>query len=185
MYEDVSLDDLKIILESSIIQWKGEPIYVSNVSRGKLEARASDNKQLSIELKDPALDFSPVPLGMCNRDGRAFFITRKTGRQWCQGLTSENFKAYSLLTNSFVSTSILMGDLKCMFATVKGEYPSLEEATNLLEKKETEVVAFSRMFAVDKEFKLYYRTENVGVLNDDLSPVFLRNRGYLKEVFYE
>jgi len=187
MYEDILLEDLAIFINNSIIRWEGKPIYVENVGNKKeLYFRYVEGegfKTSCVDLGDKNLDFTPVPLGMCNFDGSAYFLSRKTNRQWCQGLNGDNLTSFEVSSRVYSNPLTLLKEMQSVSKTIVGEYPSIEEATHWLDNGDKSV-AFSRLFAIDKEFSLFYKKDKVGVLDKNLSPIFFKSKYHLEEVFY-
>lgn len=117
--------------------------------------------------------FRPFPLGMCNYNGRVYYLERQPTRKSEQGLTS-NMIAESRLRLDDQPT---MGGPRgisltspALAATIRNEYPSFEEClTNLKDRTVTnEGAAFHRLFALIRgpinTMFLGYKDTVIGVL---------------------
>lgn len=105
-------------------------------------------------------DLEPVPLGFVNlgyKDARnikdVFYIARQAIRQdWRQGFR----KANSLILyneNKYPRA----WDNKCIARTIEGDFPTVEEVQANL-KKDGEMQAWCREFALDNKNNIFYRT---------------------------
>jgi len=117
--------------------------------------------------------FRPFPLGMCNYNGRVYYLERQPTRKSEQGLTS-NMIAESRLR---LDDQPIMGGPRgialtspALAATIRNEYPSFEEClTNLKDRTVTnDGVAFHRHFALIRgpinTLFLGYKDSVIGVL---------------------
>ena len=165
-------------------EWMDEP----GMSRGqKMDEYLEKNKNTRIIRKmgnSPAFDkFRPFPLGMCNKNGRVYYVERSPTRHTSQGLTQSMMmvRSVSLVggtekVNPY-EVSIFDNDF---YDTMTGSYPSCQEVISELKNPEVINVgaAFHRNFAVMRgpldTMYLAYKNEVVGQLvNQDTSEVRL------------
>lgn len=190
-FKAASHEDLVTLFKNSVIRYKKEPVYVKDVpDRGTLIVHPLDGgkgKASYVDISDLELDFEPVPLGFVNHNKIAFFMSRTPSRQWCQGLSPKNVvtEAISKRRDAVVGDARALSQLttKSLVSCIKGEYPKLDRALELLEEKH-ESVAISRYFAIDQDFSIFHRTQEVGLLDKGANVVFKRAYSYLEEVFY-
>lgn len=184
MYEEASIEDLTTMLANSVIMYKKVPVYVKEILMNReLSAHYLGQKgEEKISLSSPDLDFKPVPLGMCNHKGYAFYLTRRPGRQWSQGLTSKNIDVRELCAGGSWADLLKLQN-KSIHSCIVGEYPSMEGCITAMDKPDVFAMAFSREFAIDKNLSLYYRSEKVGMIDSDNGKIVLENhKKFLKEV---
>lgn len=197
MYEDASIEDIRTILKGSLIQFKKEPVIVSEISvlRTATIKGINPKKKFAEEvaLDHPDLDVTPVKLGMCNHGGAAFYTYRRPVRQFSQGLNSGNFSVvdHTKSGKDLAKKEILQFKAKSLYSCIIGEYPDLNKVLETLneEKPDEEVkvfsLAFSRVFSIDHEMNLFFKMDRVGIINhENGKPVLLKNKGFLKELLY-
>jgi len=188
MYEDISYDDLNILLSKSVILYADKPVYVSDINYDKvLDLKFfSREKGKSVPLNDPLLNFTPVKLGMCNHGGAAFYLCRVPARQWCQGLSEKTLRItdFSQSNKGVAKAEIAKLKAKGLASCILGEYETLEKTIDVLQREENVVsMAFSREFALDKEMNLYFKQDKVGMYDVDANrPIYLSSKKYLKEL---
>jgi hypothetical protein len=135
--------------------------------------KGENNTSHSVSLD--GLDLTPVPLGFCNLLNTAVWVSRKPVRKyWRQGLGTGN-----TFIHDFNGKSHTFPNLVLLAKTIRGEYPSLDEARSLIGQRA--IVAFHRHFAIGSK-ALYYKNKEVGCAKD-LS--FNKRYDYLSEYFYE
>lgn len=157
----------------------GEPVFVHGIRHG-MEAtvcKLSDlyNNQI---VNANTLNLVPVPLGMCNFDKRAHYLSRiPMRRDWKQGLRKENFMSHTVHVQ-LIPPHILR-------AVIVGEYPPLEECIAMCEKKEVTSAAWNRAWAVTVDGNLIYKEEGkVGVVKKGVLALDEQYR-YLQEALQE
>lgn len=189
-----NLDDCNLRLAGSVVSYKGEPVYITDVHRGqedevfrvyikdlpsneiggddiferaraRLEERQEGKARRYILSKD--VDISPFKLGYVNGKTTAFFATRQPYRMQRQGLHSENFEARDHKGNKITFTSFL--SCAGLLDMYHNKYPTFEEALKKLSEK-LPSVAFSREFCVERDpvvpeiQNLYFKATKVGVV---------------------
>lgn len=149
-------------LSDSIIKIEGIPSIIGDVARHsktfKIHYQPSYNPEgipyKSILINDEAVDMSPICLGYFNKsrfeNHRTFRVFRKPCRDWKIGLHSSNVKC---LEYSDEISELLMS--RYMFNLMTNNFPSFEQALYIINKKETNSVAFNRHFAL-KGYDIYY-----------------------------
>lgn len=146
-----------------------------------------DTKIIRKMINSPAFNkFRPFPLGMCNYEGRVFYIERQPNRKTEQGLTHSMVSFYhvNLDIMSMGKARIGSGRIGCMVDLysrgfrdcVMGIHPSAQECLDNLKDPDilNEAAAFHRQFALVRGplemIFLAYKADIVGVLpNRDLS----------------
>ena len=126
--------------------------------------------------------FRPYPLGMCNFDGRVYYLERQPTRKSEQGLTHGMISSQDvnlLPTNDKQRLGRSgMVDLygPSFLACIKGDHPSAQECLDNLQDPEiaNDAAAFHRQFALVRGplgmIFLAYKADIIGVLpNKDLS----------------
>lgn len=171
-------------LSSSIVRLNGEPIYVTNIEGSGFPncslyymTVGNQNKKGSCRLKDSALDFTPVPLGMMNMPAQmtgtipiAVYCSRMPRRAWKVGLSSSALHLSITTVSHETQARMAIDRGRLMLSSafrqlVVGNYPSFEKVVGRLEKAQDETsIAFSRRFALRKDNTVWYKatTEPVG-----------------------
>lgn len=171
------------------------------VAMDKWMEKYPNTKVIRKMMSSPAFNkFRPYPLGMCNYEGRVFYLERQPNRKTEQGLT------HSMVACQHVNLDI-MGNGKqrmgggrggCMVDLcgpgfrdcIKGTHPSAQDCLEALKDLEivNEAAAFHRQFALVRGplgmIFLAYKADIVGVLpNRDLSCVRIgREHHHTREV---
>lgn len=119
------------------------------------------------------IDLTPVPLGFFNHEYRMYFSCRKPMRSdWKQGLSNKSLLIYGT-TDRF--------GFGVLTQPILNTYPKLNRALEILSKRVSGSVAFSRDFGIakkDKELLLFYRKYEVGKVEKNL-PVLNRDKFFL------
>ncbi len=138
--------------------------------------------------------FRPFPLGMCNRDGKVYYLSRTPKRPMTQqGLTDSMVKcSYVCLNSSMIGTKVSVPGVFSneLAQTIIGMYPTFNDVVqNLADPDVTnEGVAFHRDFAIlrgpVRTLFLAYKTDVIGFLPDrDGASVYIDKAfEYTKEV---
>lgn len=142
-------------LNGTIVRLKEEPVFVHNIGRGmKAEVSTLEDVYTAFFADAHDLDLVPVPLGMCNFDGVAAYLSRvPLRRDWRQGLRRENFIS-SVGDHAKIPPNILA-------KVIKGVYPTLKECLEKV-KGEDASAAWCRHWAVTSHEKLVYKRSIVG-----------------------
>ena len=164
-------------LIETLVTHNGRPVFVYRIMPDLI---ASVKDIIDGEMRHvPAveLDLTPVKLGYCNYNKKAYHACRIPARRYKQGLRLENMHCrtlqglparlqYEHLTN-----------------TIMGVFPSFEKCIESVKKLNS--MAWHRDWAMDKDGVVYHGgTDVVGVLKDSkvvLTPTF----EYLKEALAE
>jgi hypothetical protein len=150
-------------LHGTIVLYDGEPVYISQVAhepdlpKGDIFRVYTQSLPVS-NRRDPErkyissgkFDLAPFKMGFINLDGNVFYLSRTTARQNRQGLNDRTFEAAPLRNVPGVVAPSL-GDLirtKEFYDTIKGRYPSMEDAMARLREEGVSGVAISREYAL-------------------------------------
>lgn len=163
LYE--SANDINQRLTGSVVRYKGEPVLVGEVVGAKghvsiTHLYTDENERVLYT----DLDLTPVPLGNTFVNGNVAFIQRKPARKWKQGLSNDNMNV-----KSFVPVRGLRNTSDAVIRTIKGEYPSIEDAFQKVRSGEYQGCPFSREWAVvmyDGDLSIVHRGEIVGYVTD-------------------
>ena len=174
-YDDIDYAT-KRLYNTVIKDVDGEPFFVSGVKEDALEGSyfGSPEPGRIVRLPLEKVSLEPVQLGYVNKSPNAYYCERMPMRNdWCQGLSNKSFRnKYGAVRNGFIDQSL--------YNTVKGIYPSFKEALQSILRGDSNSVAFSRKFAVDKSDSLLYRELVVGKIVDK-KPVLYPEKFFLQE----
>jgi len=110
------------------------------------------------------LDITPVPLGFCNFQGQAVYLSRSPVRQdWKQGLRPKTLR----VSGEFFRSEDI--NFKAIGKTVDNEYPTFKDTVEHLNKKGGDIhaLAWCREFSLDIEMNIYYKVfGRVGTILD-------------------
>ncbi len=186
-----STDHANMRLGRTIIQFKGSPCWVEEV-RGDWSASArslSSGKALLIaDIRDKSeVDVTPVPLGFCDIEGTARYLSRMPARRTKQGLSQESLHCEGIQVPDFYRSQ---GLCKALSAVISNEYESFRNCYKHVDAGGVTSKAFHRNWAIWKNQReelivLFKHFGRVGVANKDgtvtLDPAF----AYLNETYYE
>jgi len=206
MFENTTLGDLRTILCSSIVRYDNRPTLIVNILDGEEEnplrcIHIDRGEEVYTHWNDPKWNFEPVPLGFINGDNLkgTIYSYRVPNRQYRVGLSSENLHTETLAsscgTQAFHnslrdSATVLRRGIAtsrkntALSRCIAGEYPSVANALDTLDKGIKYSIGVSRDFAIDGNFCLFFRTDMVGIVKDNGQPSFSRGRDYLQR-FWE
>lgn len=187
MFEDSTTDDLRMIFDDSLIIYKKEPVMVKTViDRSLFLKDIIRKKELGlVPITDNNLDFTPVKLGFCNEGRDAFYVTRAPLRQYKQGLCRGNLNIHRLhdeydkVGMDKLSKMNSEGLVNCIL----GRYPNLNEAIELITENKMNSVAFNRFFAIDSDFRIYHRNNDVGILDPTTLKIITRRSTHYVQNF--
>lgn len=176
-------------LRDSIVSHNGLPVYVMSVDNDGLcrlyNTEVYGERDYGYVPLDE-LDLTPINLGYVNADlygfgeKRAYFIQRTPKRRdWRQGL-----RETSLIIDGEGSRAGVAKLLSCLTQTMKGDYPSIDDACSMLDKG-SPIVAFSRKFAISSDGALMYKRHKVGTLNKLTKEVLLLDNFFFLKEFLE
>lgn len=159
-------------LQGTVIMYAGAPAFVHEITPAAGGAFVVHLGHLprfrnifQVDLFDSQLEPRGMRLGYCNVTGagQAVFLTRVPSRQYHQGLCRTNVNIPSdEHGHRIVGFDTLMIDPGFTDA-LRGIYPNLKEATDLLENPDYRSVAFDRYFALSKDELGFYRMYNRGM----------------------
>ena len=163
-------------MRGTIVRYEGVPVYIREIRDGdgdkilrvlfdyipRNDDGDGDPKRKYISSKN--FDISPLPMGYVNAPTGAFYCTRSPNRVQKQGLSNENFNAF---TNEGKQVGFgVFTRTKEVNAMVANEYPSFAAACRALVK--SPAVAFSRDFCVQRDeiltelIHIYHKGVKVG-----------------------
>lgn len=186
-----NLNDAKMRLQDTVVRYKGEPVYITQVGQGnadeihrvwfkpipfvnkpfnnieEMQKQQEEDRRKYISSKH--FDIEPFRLGYVNRPGGngAFFCSRTPNRIQKQGLCADNFRGVDnfgmrIDFGTFTTT-------KEVLEMVNDRYPTVAQALKALAKCPS--VAFSRNFAFSKDavipdlIYIYHKGDKVGMYN--------------------
>lgn len=185
MFKDAEVEDLNQMFRDTLVLYNKWPVKIVEVdhNREALTVSLATGASKNISIDDKRFDFTPFELGNVNGDGCCAYMVRKGLRRWKQGLNRENINVFMVETSiksSEFSRQLRKLDSRFLINTIKGLYPSKEEALELVSSG-SECAAFSRLFSVDNEFNLIYKYKTVGMVDADNGKlVFKPSKAYMK-----
>jgi len=166
-------------LTETIVRLKGEPVYIYQVKAGmKTDYSTLQNMGEMKQCKADELDLHPVPLGYCNYNQYACYLTRiPMRRDWRQGLRRGNFTSLSGADANRIPYEALR---QCIL----GEYPTFEAALEAVKKVKS--MAWHRHWAVDCKGQVLHKGAARPVGTVEKGVIVLASRyHYLKEALEE
>lgn len=136
-------------LVETIVRLRGEPVYVHSVKKGMVVTyHRLDNEEIS-HCKANELDLHPVPLGYCNYNKYACYLTRiPMRRDWRQGLRRGNFSSLSGLSAERIPYDAIR-------KVIIGDYPTFAAAIAAVKKIKS--LAWHRHWAVDTHGQVLHK----------------------------
>lgn len=137
-------------LQETIVRLDGQPVFVYNVSPGMI-AKVSflDSMDETSFAHVKSLDLKPVPLGYCNYNKYACYLSRiPMRRDWRQGLRRGNFYSSGPVNADRIPYEALK-------KTIIGEYPSFERAVEAVSKIVS--MAWHRHWCVNKLGQVFHK----------------------------
>lgn len=164
--ERVSIEDLRTFWKGCVAVFQGEPVFVIGVGdrREAKVKRLRDGSITTIDLTKEDLIPPDGRLGFVNLNGTVIYTQRRPVRKFMMGINDQNLHVRMLkeyLRYEQGEIHRLSTTSMEFYRTLKGEYPSLEEAIDQV-KTFGGAVAFDRQFAVDEDRYLYYKMYRVG-----------------------
>lgn len=142
-------------LAGTIVRLGDEPVFVHSIGPGmkSVLSKLSDLYN-PFEHSAKELNLVPVPLGMCNFNQNAHYLSRiPMRRDWKQGLRKENF------TSNTVHVQLIPPDI--LREVIVGKYPTFNECLDMCAKKEAKSAAWHRHWAVRNDGTILYKNEGV------------------------
>lgn len=186
MYENLNNRDLVQIFAETLVLYKKEPIYIKGISyeNNLICETYGAKKALLLKPTDAEIDYTPVPLGMCNYEDGAVFVSRVPKRQFKQGLCYANLSVRRLdgTPDRYAQEGVMKRARTYIIDTIKGIYPSLDKAVEMIDEGRNSV-AFHRYFALTQKGDVHYKTERVGLYDiASRQVIFLKGNEFLKEI---
>jgi hypothetical protein len=191
MYEKISRADLEQLFYTSVIRYDGIPVYIrATAENGLVQAKeiAAEKDSVWLRITDDKFDFTPVPLGFCNIEGKALLLSRRPSRHFQVGLTSRTLVMSWVNGESDRRAEEAMKSMqhKGLRDCILNKFPSMEEALQKLKDKEHSTIAISRSFALDRDHRIYFRKNAIGLYDkESKQPVFFGTKSYMKTLWEE
>lgn len=166
-------------LQETIVRLGQQPVFVYRVEAGMLVTYADLDKMDETDTCNVAdLNLKPVPLGYCNYNKFACYLSRMPMRRdWRQGLRRGNF----------CSTGAIHPDripYECLKKTILREFPSFAKCLIAVAKLKS--IAWHQHWAMDSVGEVFYKgaPKPVGKIADNKVELDSRSM-YLKEALQE
>lgn len=166
-------------LTETIVRLNGEPVFIHRVGPGMITSynKLEGDGELQTCMADE-LDLHPVPLGYCNYNKFACYLTRlPMRRDWRQGLRRGNFM-------SLTGPAAERIPYEALRQAIIGDYPTFAKAIEAVKKVKS--VAWHRHWAVDCHGQLLHKggERPVGIIRDG-TPELDSKYFYLEEALKE
>lgn len=166
---DISVRDLRMMYNHSLILWKGQPSFVAEISDSYRISLYDLGSQRYKTVKWNADNFAPpaVRIGYVNLGTNCAYIHRVPARLYKIGLSMENLEvirqehALSAIEEARIYDILRKLDSPHLYDALMGNYPDLREAAKMAQDNEG-VVAFDKQFAVDYKGKVFFKGKEVG-----------------------
>ena len=165
-------------LRDTVVRYKDRPFFVDRVSNsGKVLGTYLDAPDVQHTVPAIEMNLKPVPLGYCNYNGRASYLSRAPMRHdWRQGL-----RRASLVSSNRDTHNISWSDI-C--PVILNDYPSYSKCLSMLAK--VRAIAWSRSWAMDKARCVHYKGYDiVGAINTDGVVILTEEFKHLEESLQE
>lgn len=169
---ELSYHDQEQLYESGLFEYKGDLVKVINTNNGKFSIKyLKTGKSQSVPFDPKHFKVPDNRIGMVNFNKSAFYIERKTIRQYILGPAPSNIRVHNLIgapeeddgLNYLKESMKKIGELElpCILDSYQNRYPSLIQAfEKAIETNGT--VAFDKQFAIDCLGRVYYKWNQVG-----------------------
>ncbi|MBW1801306.1 MAG: hypothetical protein JRJ85_11335 [Deltaproteobacteria bacterium] len=171
--------DANLYLHNSYVKYNGNPAFVRRVDEDMvvdiIDMVAKERKDIPIE----QLDLSPFKLGyfFYKRRNRTLYIERMPIRAWRRGLTRENLR----IRNSDRGFLIPHNGSNDMLEILAPDYLPINLAYARAKENNSEY-PFHRMFSIDLNGLVRYKTVIVGGYGAEEGIVLVPNYKWLKEL---
>jgi hypothetical protein len=171
---DISVRDLRMMYQSSLVLWKGEPVYISEIDDYSKVKMYDLGTQKYKTVKWIPENFIPpsVRIGYINLGTNCVYAHRIPARRYKIGLSQDNVikikQDHALSPAEEEEADNILSRFKSssLYNSLTGRYPSLEEAFE--EAKENRgFVAFDKQFAVGHDRRVFYKGKAVGIYDED------------------
>lgn len=192
MFKGLLERDVNQIFVGSVMMYDKQPVYILSqvVGFDVMASNLDTSEEFELNLFSPQLSIRGVNTGNVNVNGVVVNFFRCPVRRWKQGLCRDNIEVVpsekeflSDLTYRHSHRAVKDFQVELLKDTLKNEYPSFEKVLGEVGKNNVKEMAFDRQFSLDKEFRLYYKKEFVGAVNEDNGEIFLaKKREYLRSL---
>lgn len=166
-------------LIETIVRLKSEPVYVYGVTAGMRVQYSTLEDMTTVNFcQVEELNLKPVPLGYCNYNKQACYLSRiPMRRDWRQGLRRGNFASLSGANADRIPYEVLR---QCIL----GDYPTFPAALEVV--KRVKSIAWHRHWAIDSEGRILHKGSQVPVGVLEGGDIVLASKyQYLKEALKE
>lgn len=171
MLKDILVQDYPLLFKDTSLLIEGVPYYVCSF-RDNIAECLDIGSQDYVNIDFQKIVSIKIPhVGYFNHRGCCGFVQRNPVRRFKHGLCRENTSAdFHNLDNlegekrdRYRDTGQLINRFqsKSHYNMLMNIYPSLKDAVELLQDG-GDCIAFDRQFAIDVDFNIYYKTNNVG-----------------------
>lgn len=166
---DISVRDLKTMYQRSLILWKNQPCYVSDITEDYKFTLFDLGTQKYKRVKWIPENFVPpsVRIGYVNLGTNCVYMHRIPARRYKIGLNEENIELvqqeHELSRAEKEMANHILGRMDSinLYNSLMGNYPGIENA--LEEAVENNgYVAFDKQFAIGPNKDIYYKGKRVG-----------------------
>lgn len=165
-------------LVDTLVTHNGRPFFVHRITPELVVIGKDVINATVIEVPAVELDLTPVKLGYCNYNKKAYYVCRMPARRYKQGLRIDNLHCSSLLG------SPARLQYEYLTNTILGVFPSFAKCVDSVKKLHS--LAWHRDWAMDNMGTIYHRgTDVVGMLENGkvvLTPQFKHLKEALAEV---
>lgn len=175
--EILNYNDAVRIFDKCIIRYGEEPVFVNKVKENmELDCfKIHNHRPIRFKVNDANINITPIPTGYVNGYGTTIYLSRGTPRVYHQGLSRDNLRIelfaggdndMRLRAEVTQLTSIHVAEM------VHDIYPTLAQAVEALEAG-AKSVAWSRTKAIDRDFKVYFKTRCIGMYDKERNTIVL------------
>lgn len=164
-------------LADTVVCHNGRPFHVSHITAVMTAYGTDLVSGKVVEIPARELELTPVKLGYCNFNKKAFYVCRIPSRRYKQGLRKDNMLCKAL------SGAAARLEYAQLANTIMGVFPDFKKCVASVTALHS--MAWHRDWAMDKDGRVYYRgTDIVGSLVEG-KVVLSTQFAYLKEALAE
>lgn len=169
--DEISIQDARTMYQNCLVILRDQPVFIHTITEDRW-VTAWDLKEqefIRFNFREESLQAPSYRLGYVNLGTTCFYVTRAPARSYKVGFSSNNlvmkpsFPGMNREEHKVAVKTLEEMTSVAMYKTIKGIYPTMEEAYERA-KKCRGSVAFDRQFAVAHNRDIYYRGSLVGKL---------------------
>jgi len=172
--DELSYADIVQQYQNNLVSYKGRHVYISRVFEDKRVKIFDLESRLTEVIPFQRHDFSVIKkrLGLVNIGDSVIYISRIPVRKMGIGINSNNVSISPLPVKYPQGRDEAIYAIRSLVHeginnTLKGKYPSFQQALEQVCAEKPSTVAFDRQFAVTSELSIYYKTKFVGIVSKD------------------